>query len=319
MAALTNFTGDEHQNVGLEQFCLEVFSVKLYGQLIFLAVVNMFLSISAFLGNTLILVALHRESSLRPPFASKYLYRNLAITHLCVGILVEPTYIAYLMSLMDKRFDICHYSRVTCFFITFVFCAVSFLTSSAITVDRLIVILLRLKYRHVATSFKGKVIIVVVLWILGIFGASRYFWNRLSKEWLWERALWVLFLATSIISFIKIFFSLRRNQIHAQNGVSQEQTSRIIPLYRVAWYRKSVCSAFWVQLTLVACYLPLTVVEALTPQRGPVPISLYLATEFTVTLVYLNSSLNPLLYSWRIPGVKQAVKIIIRQLLCSST
>ena len=67
-------------------------------------------------------------------------------------------------------------------------------------------------------------------------------------------------------------------------------------------------SAFW------------AVVEALTPQRGPVPaISLYLATEFTVTLVYLNSSLNPLLYSWKIPGVKQAVKIIIRQLLCSST
>ena len=94
---------------------------------------------------------------------------------------------------MDKRFDICHYSRVTCFFITFVFCAVSFLTSSAITVDRLIVILLRLKYRHVATSFKGKVIIVVVLWILGILGASRYFWNRLSKAWLWERALWFFF------------------------------------------------------------------------------------------------------------------------------
>ena len=134
------------------------------------------------------------------------------------------------------------------------------------------------------------------------------------------KSIMVLFLATSIISFIKIFFSLRRNQIHAQNSVSQEQTSRIIPLYRVAWYRKSVCSAFYVQLTLVACYLPLTVVEALTPQRGPVPaISLYLATEFTVTLVYLNSSWNPLLYSWKIPGVKKAVKIIIRQLLCSST
>ena len=148
MAALTNFTGDEHHNVGLEQFCLEVSSMKLYGQLIFLAVVNMFLSISAIFGNTLILVALHRESSLRPPFASKYLNHNLEITDLWVGILVEPAYIAYLMSLMDKRFDICHYTRVTCFFITLVLCAVSFLTSSAITVDRLLVILLRLRYRQ---------------------------------------------------------------------------------------------------------------------------------------------------------------------------
>ena len=115
-----------------EQFCLEVFSVKLYGQLIFLAVVNIFLSVTAFLENTLILVALHRESSRLPPFASIVLYRNLAITDLCVGILVEPTYIAYLMSLMDKRFDICHYTRMTCFFTTLVLCPVSFLFFSDI-------------------------------------------------------------------------------------------------------------------------------------------------------------------------------------------
>ena len=100
------------------------------------------------------------------------------------------------------------------------------------------------------TSFKGKVITVIVLWILGIFGASTAI---VSKARLWARVFWVLSLATSIISFINIFFSLRRNQIHAQNSVSQEQASRIIPLYHV-------CSAFWVQLT-VACYLPLIIVR----------------------------------------------------------
>lgn len=47
-----------------------------------------FLSIAAFWGNTLILVALFRESSLRPP--SKFLYRNLAISDLLVGGNVEP-------------------------------------------------------------------------------------------------------------------------------------------------------------------------------------------------------------------------------------
>ena len=205
---------------------------------------------------------------------------------------------------------------MTCFFITFVFCAVSFLTSSAITVDRLLVILLRLKYRHVATSFKGKVIIVVVLWILGILGASRYFWNRLSKAWLWERALWVFFSGHLNYLFHKnfLFSSSKPNSCPKQCfSRTNEPNHSTIP--------RSLVQKVSVQCNLgtVACYLPLTVVEALTPQRGPVPISLYLATEFTVTLVYLNSSLNPLLYSWKIPGVKQAVKIIIRQLLCSST
>ena len=150
--------------------------MKLYGQLVFLAVVNIFLSVTAFLGNTLILVALHRESSRLPPFASIVLYRNLAITDLCVGILVEPTYIAYLMSLMDKRFDICHYTRMTYFLTTSVLCAVSFLTLTAISVDRLLVVSLRFRYRQVASS-RRKVITVIVFWILSIVRASQYFWK----------------------------------------------------------------------------------------------------------------------------------------------
>ena len=53
--------------------------------------VNISVSITAFLGNTLILVALQKEPSLHPP--SKLLYRNLAITDLCVGMIAEPVYV----------------------------------------------------------------------------------------------------------------------------------------------------------------------------------------------------------------------------------
>ena len=70
-------------------------------------------------------------------------------------------------------------------------------------------------------------------------------------------------------------------------------------------------------MTLVVSYLPLLITEALTPQRG-MPLSVYLAREFTVTLVLLNSSLNPLLYCWKIREVGQAVQDTIRDLLCSS-
>ena len=300
-----------------EQFCLEVFSVKLHGELIFLAVVNMFVSITAFLGNTLILVALHRESSRRPPFASIVLYRNLAITDLCVGILVEPTYIAYLMSLMDKRYDICHYTRVTCFLTTSVLCAVSFLTLTAISVDRLFVVFLRLRYRQVASS-KRKVITVIVFWILSIVGASQYFWDPVLKAWLFGRTITFLCVITSIFSYTKVFFNLRHNQVDVQNSAARGQLSQAIP-GNIARYKKTVYSALWVQAALLFCYLPVGIVVALTPQRGPVPVTNYLARQFALTLVYLNSSLNPLLYCWKIREVKRAVKATIRQLLFLST
>ena len=85
--AVTNFTGDKNQGI-LEKYCSKEVFMELHGELIFLAVVNLFLSITALLGNTLILVALQRESSLSPQ--SKLLYRNLAITDFLVGIIVEP-------------------------------------------------------------------------------------------------------------------------------------------------------------------------------------------------------------------------------------
>ena len=84
MAELTNFTVDNSQKTISELRCKAEFTEKAHSELIFLSVLNTFLSITAFLENTLILVALHRDTSLHPP--SKLLFRNLAITDLFVGI-----------------------------------------------------------------------------------------------------------------------------------------------------------------------------------------------------------------------------------------
>ena len=119
-------------------------------------------------------------------------------------------------------------------------------------------------------------------------------------------------LVTTICAYTKIFMSLRHNQIHGQNRVVQGQSSQVNTLNK-ARYRKAVYSALWVQVTLGICYLPFAIAVALTPQRG-IPLSTYLARQFTGTLVYLNSSLNPLLYCWKIREVRKAVKETLQQL-----
>ena len=118
-------------------------------------------------------------------------------------------------------------------------------------------------------------------------------------------------LIATIFAYTKIFFSLRHNQIHVQNHAAQGQPSQAIPL-NVARYRKAVYSALWVQVTLVICYLPYSIVEALQSQNG-MSLSVYCASQFTATLVYLNSSLNPLLCCWKIREVRQAAKETLRQ------
>ena len=269
--ALENFTEDENHKTVQELFCSAEFVRGTESELIFLSALNIFLSVTAFLGNTLILVALHKETSLHPP--SKLLYRNLAITDLCVGIIVEPLFVTYWTSVVKERWDICYYAIRAGSFSSFILCAVSLLTVTAVSVDRLLALLLRLRYRQVVTYRRTR-ITVTGFWIWSIVGASSFFLNRRITSWYQDIGT-ALCLVTTIFAYAKIFVSLRHNQIHVQNHVAQGQPSQAIPL-NIARYRKAVYSALWVQGTLGICYLPYNIAVVLTPQRG-MPLSIYLA------------------------------------------
>ena len=78
--ATSNFTGDGQQKTVEKLDCYSGLSAGIHGHLTFLSVLNSFLSVTAFLGNALILIALHKESSLHPP--SKLVLRSLVTTNL---------------------------------------------------------------------------------------------------------------------------------------------------------------------------------------------------------------------------------------------
>ena len=260
----TNFTEDENQKTYEELVCSAEFIRGVDGELIFLSALNIFLSITAFLGNTLILVALHKKTSLHPP--SKLLYRNLAITDLCVGIIVEPLAVTYFTSVVKERWDICYHANLALRFSGYTLCGVSITTSTAISVDRLLALLLGLRYRQLVT-LRRTCIIVFGFWILSIVGSSTIFWNPHILLW-YQYICTALCLVTAIFAYTKISYTLRHNQIHVQNHVAQGQPSQAIPALNIARYKKTVFSAMWVQGTLIICYLPYFIAVALQLQRG---------------------------------------------------
>ena len=99
--AAPNFTGDGQRFE--DSACSPDLTVGLHGHLTFLSVLNSFISVTAFLGNALILIALHKESSLHPP--SKLLLCCLATTDLCVGLTVEPLAVSYWMSVVNEHWN----------------------------------------------------------------------------------------------------------------------------------------------------------------------------------------------------------------------
>ena len=130
---------------------------------------------------------------------------------------------------------------------------VSLPTLTVISVDRLLALLLRLKYRQVVTLRRTKVLLFS-LWVVAAVCSAM---NVLS----YNVALQVtniavsLYLITSISSYTWIFFALRHRQSQVQNAFQQGQPSRATPL-NIARYKKAVSSALWVQLVHANCLLP---------------------------------------------------------------
>ena len=306
-----NISGDGKEKTLKELVCSEGLSTGTHGHLTFISVINIFLSITAFLGNTLILIALRKDSSLHPP--SKLLLRSLATTDLCVGLISEPLFAAFLMSVANEHWNICYYLYSARVEADAILSLVGLLTLTAISVDRLLALLLGLKYRQVVT-LKRTYAIVITIWVVSTVFATLHFWNFLIIVW-YSIIVASLCLVTSIFSYTNIFLNLRRRQNQVQDQTQQPNQANTL---NIARYRKAVSSAVWLQLTLVACYLPFSVVVALLANSG-LSSSSFVAFQYAATLVFFNSSLNPIFYCWKIDEVRLAVKDAIRQVLCCSS
>ena len=313
MITTTNSTEGGTQTEAHELLpCSPTWVVGIQQQSISFSAVNIFLSITAFLGNFLILAALNKESSLHPP--SKLLYRCLATTDLLVGIVSQPLYATYWMSLVYEHWTLCEYARGAAYISSFALCGVSLLTLTAISVDRLLALLLGIRYRQVVT-LKRTCIITATFWI--VCAACGSFFVLRPQITLWCGIIDIpLCSVISIGSYTKIFRTLRHNQARVQDHV-QQQSSQTNALNMVR-YRKAVKNALWVQLALAICYVPKFTMFVVRTYRKTYPLHVIVIDAITNILTYFNSTLNPFLYCWKVKEVRQAVKQTIRQALCFS-
>ena len=313
---MENFTaGDDNYSVNftIKSTAAAAGTASFAGFFVFLAGLNIVLSITASLGNVLILIALHKVTSIYPP--TKLLFRCLAVTDLCVGLISQPLFSITLIPWTTNR-NIFYYSNRVSASSAFILCGVSTLTSSAIAVDRLLALLLGLRYRQVVTLRRVQAVIVL-FWLLScaLGGYSTSDFKAARDTFIISTLLPLLI---SVFSYLKIYLRLRHNQLQVQDHFqqpAQPPNGGTVPL-NVARYKKTVSTIAWVQFALLACYLPNIVVGILFTY-GKLPDDFGFAIfRVTISIFCFNSSLNPILYCWKIREVKQAAKDTIRQLSC---
>ena len=286
-------------------FCSEkIIRIRAEGkEVIYISVISVLLGITAIVGNTLILIALHKNTSLHQP--SKVLLRNLVASDLCVGF-VPLVHGALGIFILQGWWQMCRLSLLVNGIASNISTTVSMWTITAISVDRLLALLLKLRFRQVVTIRKVYAV-AVASWIIGISTATLWFFSLLA---------WKVFLGTNIAvclitsayCYTKTFLRLRHQHTQVVNNLRQpeNQASRIDEIR----YRKTVSSSLWLLLALLFCYLPFFLLVSFAFREiENNPSSVFInALTTTALLIYFNSILNPILYCWRIKEVRRAVK-----------
>ena len=307
---ISNFTRSGTQMKTFEELlCSPSLVGGLQQESLSFAAVNILLAITAFVGNSLILIALHKESSLHPP--SKLLYRCLATTDLLVGLVSQPLSASSWMLSAHEHWIPCRYASTATFITSHVLCGVSLLTMTAISVDRLLALLLGLRYRHIVT-LKRTYIVVVTFWVLSSVAALCYTLDYRIFIW-YGLTVIPLCHVISVVSYTKVFCALSHHHTQIQDHV-QQQPSQPNAVNTVQ-YKKAVYNALWVQLALIFCYFPYNygLVETMIRQSKINSSHQVIIGGVASTVIYFNSTLNPFLYCWKISEVRQEVKQTIRQ------
>ena len=280
------------------------------GLYIAIAAVNIVLSITASLGNILILIALRKVTSIHPP--TKLFFQCLAITDLGVGLISQPLMATLMLLVYNtdiKIWEICSQLHSS---LSITLCGVSVFASTALSVDRLLALFLGLRYRHVVTLKRIRAVLACSCLAVLLIMLFRTFRRKPARIII--TILSALCLIISLFSYTKIVLRLRQHQSSIRDNVQQGQanTGSRMPL-NLERYKKTVVSIALVQLALVICYFPFLIVRTVNHLKD-IHRGVYLLSYFhTSTLVFLNSSLNPFLYCWRIKEVQQAVKATIRR------
>ncbi|XP_068677445.1 uncharacterized protein [Montipora foliosa] len=182
----------------------------LFGPYVINCTVMSFLSLTAIIGNVLILVSICRAPQfLRQP--SYVLLINLAFADLCVGFLAEPLYLLDTIPLLINPYSALSSNVGHAFiFISYFLSSLSLWTAAAISVDRLMALHLHMKYSTIVTKFRVCVLVVALLILSSIF-ASMFEWAPDAQNVVFV-CLNSLALLIALLSYTKIFQIVRYHQ-----------------------------------------------------------------------------------------------------------
>ena len=315
---------------------------------IFTSIINIVTAVTAIVGNGVFLSVFARVSSIRSP--SNVLLASLSVTDLLVGLIVQPSSVARrILEFGDRHYC---FLRVTFAFFGFLSCGASFLNIGLIGVDRCLAICCPFWYEISATN-RSHVIIIGLVWFawgaftllpfLGLLSLQAYFTGVFT--------VLILNIVVFLISYgfiFKVILSKKRSYVSGAvssnaNLSASCQTNEVVEtpeicrrseaflcresppesrereVSRKQHFRKNVVNtnrSFIIAVLLacmVICYAPQLTVLLVRGAFGDDESLVFIADAWVDTITFVNSSLNPLVYCFRLTEIRVAVSKLFRR------
>ena len=177
--------------------------------------------------------------------------------------------------------------------------------------DRFLAVHLHLRYQELVTH-KRVVYMVISIWVYSTFVSSMTLWGlRSTRDAIGLASAAIGFILTFVF-YIKIYLTVRRhkNQIQSMQIREEAQSDE---MKKFAALIKSTISIFYVNLVFAICYLPFHICSVGFRIYGSSTI-LKKFNLLSLTLIFLNSSLNPVIYFWKMRHVRHAIINILRKM-----
>ena len=276
---------------------------------------NAFLCHTAIMLNSITIHGIRKTTSLPKPL--KTLLLSLAVSDLSVGLLVHPLYIVILAMRLEQSTEnnTTHNKTVMAFLIITNFLSyASFFGVLALTVDRFLAIHLHLRYQEFVTH-KRAVTAVISIMALSSSLSSFPWWISVTNDWLRiYTSLEIVCLVIIGILYCKIYSTVRRHRNQMQSlQVEQDEGQNREMMANVARHVKLAFGTFYVYLVFLVCYSPRMCLKIAVIISGHNTTTRNIL-HYSWTMVFLNSSLNPLIYCWRMRHIRQAVINIMQDI-----
>ena len=265
-------------------------------------VINVVFSLLSITQNLVLLMLLNKQA--KTP--SQLLLCNLAVTDLLTGLFTQPLYVAHItLDMLHKS----SYPLLCCFgFSGYVCSGVSLLTVTGLSMDRLFATKKPFKYR-VSRHRKQCMFYLAFIWLLIVLGSSLFF-AKLSSTTFGRIAFTLVVSSTFLIFFYAYIHILRvtRKQRKVIDSISESRNHGVTIQSRMT--KSFLILAAW----LCIMYLPMTVIKLIHwGYTGSKYWHLGLANRVANTFMFMNSTVNPIIYNFRHKNLRrESMQLISR-------